>query len=255
MDETRIKRQWAAGRPAMNAWLVTPSPLNAEITAHQDVCSITIDMQHGLIDYADVLAMLTATKGLDLTRIVRVPGLDSAVINKVLDAGADAIICPLVNTPEDAADLVAACRYPPEGRRSFGPFRAGLLHGDGYFAGARGHSLCFAMIETTEGLGNLDAIAATPGLDGLFVGPADLSIGLGHTPGFDRQEDDVIAAIDRIAKAAHDNGLGCGIYTTSPEYGRRMAEAGYNLLTVLTDADVLANGVRNARETLEDLLT
>jgi len=254
MDTTRIKRQWAAGRPAMNAWLVTPSPLNAEIAAHQDICSITIDMQHGLIDYADALAMLTATKGLDVTRIVRVPSLDAATINKVLDAGADAVICPLVNTPAEAADLVAACRYPPEGRRSFGPFRAGLLHGEAYFANAHQLSLCFAMIETAEALANLDEIAATEGLDGLFVGPADLSIGLGHAPGFDRAEDDVVAAIDRIAAAAKANDIGCGIYTTSPEYGRRMAEAGYNLLTVLTDADVLANGVRHARAALEDLL-
>ncbi|MDD9877207.1 MAG: aldolase/citrate lyase family protein [Magnetovibrio sp.] len=254
MQETRVRRQWAAGRPALNGWLVTPAPLNAEVIAHQDLCSVTIDMQHGLIGYADAVAMLTATKGLDLTRIVRVPSLDAAIIGKALDAGADGVICPLINTAEEAARLVAACRYPPEGRRSFGPFRAGLLHGDGYFDRSRGHSLALAMIETAEALANLDAIAATPGLDALFVGPADLSIGLGHAPGFDRAEDDVVEAIGRIARAAADNGLGAGIYTTGPDYGRRMAAAGYNLITVVTDASLLAAGAGAARAALADLV-
>jgi len=253
MELTRIKRQWAAGRPALNIWLAAPSPFNAEVVAHQDVDSVTIDMQHGLIGYTDAVAMLTATKGLDLTRMVRVPGLEAAIIGKVLDAGADGIICPLVNTPGQAAELVAACRYPPEGRRSFGPFRAGLLHGDDYFAVSRTHSLAFAMIETAGALENLEAIAATPGLDALFVGPADLSIGLGHAPGFDRAEDDVVAAIERIATAAGAAGIAAGIYTTGPDYARKMAEKGYRFLTVATDAAVLAAGVLAARDALKDL--
>lgn len=253
MEITRIKRQWADGKPALNGWLGGPSPFNAEIMAHSGICSVTIDMQHGLIDFSDAVRMLTATKGLDVTRIVRVPSLDAAIIGKVLDVGADGVICPLVNTPAQAADLVAACRYPPDGRRSYGPFRAGLVHGPDYFDKARGRSLAFAMIETAEALENLNAIAATPGLDALFVGPADLSISLGHPPGFAPDADVVVKAIERIAQAAKDAGIHAGIFTGGPDYARTVIGQGYTFVTIAKDGIVLAAGTGAAVAAMKDL--
>jgi len=156
MRENPLRRIWAEGRAAVNGWLAIPSSFSAETMAHQGWDSLTVDMQHGVVDYQTAVTMLAAISTTDVTPLVRVPWLDPGIIMKMLDAGAYGVICPMVNTVADAETLVGACRYPPAGRRSFGPIRALLYAGADYPKHANETVIAFAMIETQEALDNLD---------------------------------------------------------------------------------------------------
>ena len=155
MRENAIRRLWREGGAAINGWLAIPTSFSAETMAHQGWDSLTIDMQHGVVDYQAALAMLTAISTTETVPLVRVPWLDQGIIMKMLDAGAYGVICPMINSAEEARRLVAACRYPPAGQRSFGPIRALLYAGADYAAHANDTVLSFAMIETRDGLDNL----------------------------------------------------------------------------------------------------
>lgn len=243
MIKNRLKTLWAEGTPTLNGWLSIPSGFVAEVMAAQGYDSMTIDMQHGLIDYTESVAMLQAMRASDVVPIVRVPWLDPAAIMKALDAGAYGIICPMVNTREQAEALVSYVRYPPKGNRSFGPVRAMFSAGDGYAAEANDEVICLAMIETAEAMSNLDEIVATPGLDGVYIGPADLTLGLANgrlAPGFDRQEPEMIEAIQKIQAAADQAGIRACLHCGSPEYAKRGADWGFNMLTLLNDTRMLA---------------
>jgi 4-hydroxy-2-oxoheptanedioate aldolase len=175
----RIRSIWKTGGAVVNGWLSIPDSFSAETMAQQGWDSLTIDMQHGVVDYAAAVRMLTAISTTATVPVVRVPWLDPGILMKVLDAGAYGVICPMVNTRADAEALVAATHYPPRGTRSYGPARAVLYGGADYAQHADDTIVVFAMIETKQGLENLDAIASTPGLDAIYVGPADLSLALG----------------------------------------------------------------------------
>src|SRR5579862_6907925 len=157
-----IRQNWAAGKPVLNGWLSISGPFTAEIMAAQGYDSVTIDLQHGLIGYDAATSMLQAMRASGVTPMVRVPWLDPADIMKALDAGAYGVICPMINTREEAQRLVSYMRYPPNGVRSFGPTRANFSAGADYGQHADGEVLCFAMIETAEAFANVDAIASTP---------------------------------------------------------------------------------------------
>ena len=230
---------WRAGRPTLNGWLAIPSGVSAEAMAAAGWDSLTLDLQHGMIDQADVLPLLQALHGWPVTPLVRVPALDPGLIMKVLDLGAYGVICPLIDTPEQAAELVAACRYPPHGRRSFGPVRASLSIGADYARRADQEILCLAMIETRSALERVAEICAVPGLSGIYIGPADLSLALGVAPGFDPQEPVVCAAIERIIGCARTAGIWVGVHNATPAYARRMVALGAHLVTVGSDLRLL----------------
>src|SRR5438067_7231615 len=175
MRENTVRRSWREGKPAVGAWLSLPNSFSAELMAQQGFDYLTIDMQHGLIDYADAVHMLQAISTTTVTPFVRVPWNDPATIMKVLDFGAYGVLVPLINTAEDAAKAVAACRYPPVGMRSSGPVRAVHYGGADYLAHANDEIVVMGMVETKEGLANLDAICATPGLDAIYIGPSGLA--------------------------------------------------------------------------------
>ncbi|MGL4279835.1 MAG: HpcH/HpaI aldolase family protein, partial [Albidovulum sp.] len=177
MFENRLRKIWAAGRPALNGWLSIGNAFTAEIMAAQGYDSLTVDIQHGALDYTALLPMLQAMKGSGVVPMARVPWREPGIIMKALDAGAMGIICPMVNSAAEAAEFVSYTRYPPLGQRSYGPTRAAVAYG-GYGMGANDQVLAFAMIETKAGIDNLEEIAATPGLDGIYVGPADLALGM-----------------------------------------------------------------------------
>jgi 4-hydroxy-2-oxoheptanedioate aldolase len=158
---------------------------------------------------------------------------------KVLDAGAQGVIVPLVNSPEEAPRAVAACRYPPLGVRSFGPARAAIVAGPEYHLRANEEILVFAMIETRDGLANLEAIGKTPGLDGIYIGPADLSYALGLPPRMDNDHPKHLAAVERIVKVCRECSLLVGIHTADPEFARGAVERGANLVTIATDIHAL----------------
>jgi 4-hydroxy-2-oxoheptanedioate aldolase len=184
----KIKQMWRDGKFVTLGWLSVSHGFTAEVMARQGFDALCVDMQHGTTDMNDVWPMLQAISQTDTVPVVRVPWNEPPTIMKALDLGAYAIIVPLINTADDAAKAVAACRYPPVGMRSSGPVRAVHYGGADYLAKANDEIVVMAMIETKEGLANLDKICATPGLDAVYIGPADLSFALGLAPRGDNPE-------------------------------------------------------------------
>jgi len=244
MRANPLRKIFEGGGAAVNGWLSVPSSFSAEVMAHQGWDSLTVDMQHGVVDYAQALHMFTAISTTGVVPLVRVPWLDAGIVMKVLDAGAYGVICPMVNNRADAEAFVSATRYPPHGRRSYGPIRALLYGGADYPKFADDTVLAIAMVETAEALDNLDAIMSVPGLDAVYIGPADLSNALGCTPKFDQDEKPVVEAIDAIAAAARRNGIVAGIHNGTPEYARKMIGEGFQFVTIGSDARFIAAGAR-----------
>lgn len=256
MIRNELKQTWAEGRPTINGWLSIGNPFTAEIMAAQGYDSVTIDVQHGALDYSSVLPMFQAMRASGVVPMARVPWLEPGIVMKVLDAGAYGVICPMVNTPEQAAEFVSYLRYPPLGQRSFGPTRANFSAGANYAAEANGEILAFAMIETAQGMENLDAIAATPGLDGIYVGPADLTLGLTQgrlTPGFDREEPEMIAALQEIVTACKKHGIRAALHCGTPEYAARAIGWGFDMTTVSGDSRLLAAAAAASVKAFRDL--
>jgi 4-hydroxy-2-oxoheptanedioate aldolase len=246
----RIKQIWRDGKPVTLGWLSVPNGFTAELMARQGFDALCIDMQHGLSDFSDVWPMLQAISQTDTVPVVRVPWNDPAIIMRALDAGAYGIIVPLVNTAEEAARAVAACRYPPVGMRSSGPLRAALYGAPNYQAEANGEIVVFAMIETREGLANLDAISATPGLDGVYIGPADLSYALGLPPRGDNPDPLHVETCEKIREAAHRHGIKACLHCQSAAFAAGAIKRGFDLIMLTSDVACLVAG---ARRQLDDL--
>ncbi|MDE3026835.1 MAG: 2,4-dihydroxyhept-2-ene-1,7-dioic acid aldolase [Paracoccaceae bacterium] len=256
MIPNKLKSLWAAGKPVINGWCSIGNPFTAEIMAAQGFDSITIDMQHGALDYSATLPMFQAMRASGAMLMARVPWNEPGVIMKALDAGAYGIICPMVNTAADAAAFVKCLRYPPQGERSFGPTRVSFAAGANYAGEANDNMIGFAMIETAEGFANVDAIAATPGLDALYIGPADLTLALTQgllAPGFDREEPEMVEAIQTILAAAKKAGIHAGIHCGTPDYAAKAIGWGFDLTTVGGDSRFLAAAAGAAVTRFRDL--
>jgi 4-hydroxy-2-oxoheptanedioate aldolase len=221
-------------------WVVLDSPAMAERLARLGWDYVSLDAQHGLFGYSGMLAALTAIDaGGRSVGVVRVAANDATPIGRALDAGAAGVIVPLVNTAEDAAKAVSASRYPPVGIRSYGPMRSMLRIGPTP-AEADASVVVLAMIETPEGLDNVEAIAATPGLDGLYIGPSDLTLAVGGTTSTDPSVADAFeAALVRIRRACEDNGIAAGLHTRSGEEAAKRISEGFTVLSVAGDAQHL----------------
>jgi len=244
--ENTVRSIWARGGVVLNGWLSIPSSFSAEVMAHQGFDSLVIDMQHGVIDYQAAVTMLQAISTTPVIPLARVPWNDPAHLMKIHDAGVYGVICPMVNTREQAEALVRSCKYPPHGVRSFGPVRATMYAGADYVAHANDELVVIPMIETAEALENLDDILTTPGVDAVYVGPADLSLSLGYEPGVDRTEPAVVKAQKTIAAACKRHGVVAGIHTGTPDYALKMIDDGYRFVTVATDFRLLASGAASA---------
>jgi len=240
-----VRDIWAKGAVALNGWLNIGHTFPAEIMARQDFDALTVDAQHGPIDYSNLLPMMQAMQGSGKTLMARVPWCDPVWIMKFLDAGAMGIICPMINTADQAAEFVSYLRYPPHGQRSWGPTRA-MFGYPGYNKdGANDAVLAFAMIETGEAFDNVDQIAATEHLDALYVGPSDLSLGMSNgalQPGLDREEPEVIEAFQHIVATAHKHGKKAALHCGTAAYAARGIEWGFDMVTVGTDSVILAQG-------------
>lgn len=242
MRENKLRSLWAANGSAVNGWLAIPNSFCAEVMALQGWDTLTIDLQHGLIDTAALVPMLQAIQTTAAMPIVRVPWLEPGVIMKTLDAGAQGLICPMVNTREDAERLVQYSRYAPRGGRSFGPVRAGLVHGADYADAANDNLVVFAMIETAQALDNLDAILKVEGIDAVYIGPSDLSLSLGCKPVFDDVEPKIAQAIEHILARAHAHGLKAAVHNGRTDVARARIAMGFDLVTVSSDARILMAG-------------
>jgi 4-hydroxy-2-oxoheptanedioate aldolase len=242
MRENRLRTLWKQDQAAVNGWLAVPNSFSAEVMAHQGWDSLTIDLQHGVIDYAAMVTMLQAISTTPTVPVVRVPWLEPGILMKALDAGAYAVICPMVNTREDAQKLVAWTHYAPRGTRSFGPVRASLYGGPDYPQQADDTIVAFAMIETAQALDNLDAILSVEGLDAIYIGPSDLSLALGCKPDFDHPEPKAAQAIEHILDRAQAHGVVAGIHNGVPEVALARAAKGFRFVTVGSDARLMATG-------------
>lgn len=250
MRANPIRTIWSRGGAVVNGWLAIPSTFSAETMAHQGWDSLTIDLQHGVVDYQAAVNMLTAISTTPTAPVVRVPWLEPGILMKVLDAGAYAVICPMVNSREDAQRLVAATHYAPRGTRSFGPIRALLYGGADYPQHANDTIVVFAMIETRQALDNLDDILSVEGLDAVYIGPSDLSLSLGCTPKMDQDEELVVQAIDHVLARARAHGVVAGIHNTAPEYALKMIDKGFQFVTVSSDARLMAAGAQQLLHTM-----
>jgi 4-hydroxy-2-oxoheptanedioate aldolase len=248
MRENKLRTLWLQDAFAVNGWLSLPATFSAEVMAHEAWDSLTIDLQHGLIDYQIAVGMLQAISTTPTVPLVRVPWLDPAIIMKVLDAGAYGVICPMINSAAEAAEFVAACRYPPSGTRSCGPIRASIYGGSDYIANANRTIVAMAMIETRSALDNLDEILSVPGLDAVYVGPSDLSLALGREPRLDPTDAVVIETIEEIATRAHKKKVVPGIHTASPAGAQKMVERGFRFVTIGSDVRLM---VAKASEVLQ----
>jgi 4-hydroxy-2-oxoheptanedioate aldolase len=249
--EKGVKNIWNASQTVICGWLLLPDALTAEIMARQGYDTVTIDLQHGLIDYQKALSMLQAMNGSSVIPFARVPWLDPAIIMKLLDAGFLGIICPMINNADEARRLASYVRYPPLGERSFGPARAGFIVDPDYGSKANDMIQCLAMIETAEGYRNLQEIVAVAGIDGVYIGPIDLTLGLygNDLPiGIDREEPEMLEAIERILNTAHAAGKKAGIHCGSPEYAARMAKRGFDLVALSTDLGLFSAALKSSLE-------
>ena len=257
MIRNGIRQQWEEGAAVVNGWLSVSSPFTAEIMAAQGYGSLTIDLQHGLVGYEAATTMLQAMRASGVTPMVRVPWLDAGAIMKSLDAGAFGVICPMVNNREEAKRFVSYMRYPPHGTRSFGPTRVSFSAGADYGEHADREVLAFAMIETREAYEKLDEIVSTPGLDGVYIGPADLTLGLAgrkYPTGFDREEPEMVEAIRTILAKAHGAGIRAALHCGTPAYAAKAIGWGFDLVTVGSDARLLAAAAQASMASVRKLV-
>ena len=244
MRENRLRTLWKEGKAAVNGWLAIPNGFSAESMAHQGWDALTIDLQHGLIDYQAMVQMLQAISTTDTVPVVRVPWLEPGILMKTLDAGAYGVICPMVNTREDAQKLVAWTHYQPRGTRSFGPVRALLYGGADYPQHANDTIVTFAMIETAKALDNLDDILSVEGLDAIYIGPSDLSLSLGCRPVLDEVDPKAQQAIDHVLERAKAHGIVAGIHNAGCESALQRIAKGFQFVTVSSDARLMASGAQ-----------
>ncbi len=252
MKKNPLKKIIKDGKAIINGWLQIPNSFSAEVMANQGWDSLTIDMQHGVIDYPNALQMLQAISTTETTPLARVNWNEPGQIMKILDAGCYGVICPMVSNREQAEKFVQACMYPPKGYRSFGPIRGLIYAGSDYGDHANEEILKIAMIETKEALDKLDEIMSTPGVDGIYIGPADLSLAVGEKPSFDKPESDpVFPYIMKILEHAKKNNIFAGLHNMTPEYAQKMIDKGFQFVTVGSEQRFMTSGAKNAVEKLK----
>jgi 4-hydroxy-2-oxoheptanedioate aldolase len=249
MTASPLQQALARGKPVWGGWITGPTSIGPEEFARAGYDYVGFDAQHGYLDDADIATVLRRLEHLPIGTAVRLPSADPAPIGRVLDAGADTIIVAMIESADQAAAAVAACRYPPAGVRSFGPLRASL----GYDTAAlQARVSVFAMIETAAALTDVTEICAVPGLSGVYVGPADLAISMGVDVTTATSDPAVRDAIIDIQRAAASAGLVPGIHAGDGKVGHAMAQLGFQLITLASESQALrrgaAAGLKEARQ-------
>lgn len=233
-----IRRALSESRPALGTWAVVPSPIGVELMTRAGFEWVVVDLQHGATGWDAVGTMIQAVELGGGTAVVRVGWNDPAPIMRALDLGARAVIVPMVSTPDEARTVACAMRYPPHGARSWGMTRNTFPTPEA----ANEDVVCMVMIETAEGLANLDEIAAVPGVDCLFLGPADLGLSLGH--GLDRtmRLPAVVEATDALVAAASRHGKFAGTVATDADHAAELIARGVDLVTIGSDKAYILQG-------------
>lgn len=241
-----LKRRWKKGETTLNGWLASPDPVVAENMAVLGWDSLTIDLQHGMADYAQALRMFVAIDTTPVLPMARIPWMEEGIVMKLLDGGAAGLICPMVNCAEDAENFVRSCRFPPRGVRSFGPIRVKLHAGHASPADFDASVVTIAMIETREAIANLEEILAVEELDAVYIGPADLSIAFGAEPKFDQEDPNVVEAIEYIVSTTQQAGKFVGVHNATAAYAKRMVALGANFVSIASDLRFMTEAASEA---------
>lgn len=242
-----LKRRLAAGKAAVNAWLAIPSGFSAEVMAQCGWDSVTVDIQHGVQDYQSMVQCFQAMQAHPVTPLVRVPWNEPGIIGKVLDGGAMGVICPMINNAAEAKALADACLYPPKGKRSNGPIRAAMYGvASSYQSTANDEILVIAMIETQQGIDNIEEILAVPGISGIYIGPSDMGFSLGLIPILDREEPQILSIYETLLACCKKHGKMAGIHNSTPTYAARMIKMGFNFVTIANDSGLMARAATDA---------
>ncbi len=209
--------------------------------------SVTVDMQHGVQDYQSMVQCFQAMQAHPVTPMVRVPWNEPGIIGKALDGGAYGVICPMINTKDEAERFVQYCKYPPRGTRSNGPIRA-VMYGEagGYQTTANAETLCIPMLETRDAMQNMEAILDVDGIAGVYIGPSDLGFSYGLLPKLDRDEPEILALYDKLLKQCDRRKIYAGIHCGSAAYAARAIGMGFRLVTVMNDSGLMATAARAA---------
>ena len=240
MRTNKVLEQWRTGGATVGGWLSIGNAFTAEMMGQLGFDWLCVDIQHGQVGIEDLHHMLPAISATPSVPFVRVAWNAPEQIMKVLDAGAYGVVVPMVNSAEEAARAVAACRYPPVGNRSFGPIRAALYGGRDYAVHANSEIACIPMIETRAALENLDAILAVPGVDAVYVGPSDLGLAMGRSPVGDTDDPAHLRDVHHILERAQAHGVPAGIHTSSLAFAERWLEAGFQMVTLGIDSGFMA---------------
>jgi len=246
MRKNRLKQLWRENQTAFGAWASLGSPAAVEAMAGMNVDWILLDAEHGVCSYEDCFSLLQAMSGSDATSLVRVPSCEPVPIRRVLDMGAGGVIVPTIRTPEEVQAVLSFCRYPPDGVRGVGPYRASRYYLDylDYCKNANAEIAVIVQIETREAVDNLEDILEVPGLDAVFIGPADLSSALGTFP--DANAPVVQEAIDRVLNSANQRGMPVGYYCNSGREAEARAKQGFRMLNVGSDMGFVTRSLHRA---------
>lgn len=244
MRENTLKEMLRKGEPIINAWLSIPSGYLAEGVGYQGFHSVTVDLQHGMTGLETALLMLQAISATPAIPLVRAPSRAQETIAHLLDAGAYGVVCPMISTATEAAEFVAACRYPPTRASSVGPARSKLSAGADCFDAANNEIMAIPMIETAEALQQIDDILAVPGVDMIYVGPNNLALDLGEKPGAEVQDSATSIAIAHILERAKAARVPTGIFCGDGDLAKRRLIEGFDLVTPGNDFNTLMTAMQ-----------
>ena len=247
---TTLRELWDGDAPMTGGWCVIPSAFSAELMGRSGFDWVCVDTQHGLIGYDQMAVMLQALSITGTPAFVRVPWNNPGDIMKALDAGAQGVIVPMVNSAAEARQAVAACRYPPDGLRSWGPIRA-ALGVDGYGPATGNRRVVVAvMIETAAAVEAADEIVSVPGVDAVYVGPNDLALTHGMAPSADGYDERHAQVVERILDACRRHGVVAGIHCGSVQTAMRWRDRGFRMFNVTSDAIFLRTGATRVVEAM-----
>jgi 4-hydroxy-2-oxoheptanedioate aldolase len=245
-----VRARWLADEPAFAAWLLLESPIAAEVLGGAGFDAVVVDLQHGSASLDGLAGLVRAIETTPAVPFVRTAANDPAELMRVLDLGARGVICPMIGSRDEAESFVRACRYPPEGGRSYGPIRgAGGIVRE-HTRRANEDVILFGMIETAEGLADANGIASTRGLDGLFVGPTDLGLSLGLERPGNLTDPALLEPIETVLQTARSADLVAGIHAPDPSRAAEMPARGFRFISCAVDTDLLARGATDALRTV-----
>ena len=243
----KLKARIDSGKACVNGWLAIPSGFSAEVMAGCGWDSVTVDMQHGVQDYQSMVQCFQAMDKHPITPLVRVPWNEPGIIGKALDGGAWGIICPMVNNAAEAKALADACLYPPIGKRSNGPIRAAMYgEASNYQKIANDEVMVIPMIETQEGIDNIDEILSVPGISGIYIGPSDMGLALGLIPTLDREEPLILGIYEKLVASCKKHGKFAGLHNATAGYAARMIKMGFQFCTIMNDSGLMGKAAREA---------